>query len=102
MIKKVGEQIIVEFGTGDINIIPGILIEEEIGMIGLREQKPRETGLNNGDRAPDSTNMFKVLFQFNKIESIDVLIYSLNEVKDMMKNRKNIIDKFPESLKKEE
>lgn len=42
MIKKVDKQIIVEFGTGDINIIPGILIDEEIGMVGLREQKPRE------------------------------------------------------------
>lgn len=93
MIKKVGEQIIVEFGTGDINIIPGILIEEEIGMIGFREQQPRKIGLNNGDKAPNSTNMFKILLQFNKTESIDVLIHALNETKEMMENRKEIINK---------
>ena len=42
MIKRVDDQTIVEFGTGDINIIPGILTNEEIGIVGLREQKPRE------------------------------------------------------------
>lgn len=94
MIKEAGEQIIVEFGTGDINIIPGILIEEEMGIIGLRKQEPREIGLNNGDKAPESTNMFKILLQFNKTESIDVLIHSLNEVKEMMINRENIIQKY--------
>ncbi len=99
MIKKVGEQIIVEFGTGDINIIPGILIEEEIGMIGFREQQPRKIGLNNGDKAPNSTNMFKILLQFNKTESIDVLIHALNETKEMMKNRKEIINRVERKVR---
>ena len=93
MIKEVGGQTIIKFGTGDINIIPGILIEEEIGIIGFREQEAREIGLNNGDKAPDSTNMFKILLQFNKTESIDVLIHALNETKEMMENRKEIINK---------
>ena len=99
MIKKVGEQIIVEFGTGDINIIPGILIEEEIGMIGFREQQPRKIGLNNGDKAPNSTNMFKILLQFNKTESIDVLIHALNETKEMMKNRKEITNRVERKVR---
>lgn len=40
MIKQIPEtnQTIIEFGTGDINIIPGILKEEEIGIIALRKQ----------------------------------------------------------------
>ena len=93
MIKKEGKQTIVEFGTGDINIIQGILIEKEIGIVGFREQKPREIGLNNGDKAPDNTDEFKIILQFDKTESIDVLIHALNETKEMMKNRKEIIDK---------
>ena len=92
MIKKIGGQTIIKFGTGDINIIPGILTEEKIGIVGLREQEPRKIGLNNGDKAPDNTNAFEILMQFNKTESIDVLIYALNEAKEMMKNRKEIIN----------
>ena len=101
MIKQVGKQIIVQFGTGDINIIPGILIEEKAGIIGLREQKPREIGLNNGDKAPESTNMFKIILQFNKAESIDVLIHSLNEAKEMVENRKEIIQNTERKMKDE-
>lgn len=33
MIKKRGGQTTIEFGTGDINIIPGILIQEKIGNV---------------------------------------------------------------------
>ena len=96
MIREVGKQIIVEFGTGDINIIPGILIEEEMGIIGLREQEPRKIGLNNGDKPPENTNMFKILLQFNKVDSIDVLIHALEEKKKMMNNRNKIIKKAKE------
>ena len=94
MIKRCNKnQIIIQFGNGDVNIIPGILIEEDIGIVGLRNQKAREVGLNNGDKAPDNTEEFPILLQFNKKESIDVLIYALEEVKKMMKNRKEIIRK---------
>ena len=67
MIKRIDEQTIVNFGTGDINIIPGILTETEIGIVGLRNQAPREIGLKNGDKAPDNMNEFKVILQFTKI-----------------------------------
>ena len=93
MIKRVDEQTIVKFGSGDINIIPGILTDTEIGIVGLREQEPREIGLNNGDKAPDNVSEFKVILQFDKSESIDVLVYALNEAKKMMKNRNEIIKK---------
>ena len=96
MIKRIDEQTIVNFGTGDINIIPGILTETEIGIVGLRNQAPREIGLKNGDKAPDNMNEFKVILQFTKTESIDVLIYALNEAKKMMKNRNEIIKKVEE------
>lgn len=76
-----------------------IKVEEEIGMIGFREQQPRKIGLNNGDKAPNSTNMFKILLQFNKTESIDVLIHALNETKEMMKNRKEIINRVERKVR---
>ena len=95
MIKRLLDtnQIIIQFGTGDINIIPGILKEEEIGIIALREQKPREIGLNNGDKSPSNLYEIPIILQFNKTESIDVLIHTLKEVKDMMLNRQEWINK---------
>ena len=87
MIKQIPEtnQTIIQFGTGDINIIPGILKEEEIGIIALRNQAPREIGLNNGD--------IPIILQFNKTESIDVLIHSLEQTKEMMLHRNEWINK---------
>ncbi len=95
MIKRLLDtnQIIIQFGNGDINIIPGILKEEEIGIIALREQKPREIGLNNGDKSPSNLHEIPIILQFNKTESIDVLIHALKEAKDMMLNRQEWINK---------
>jgi hypothetical protein len=95
MIKQIPEtnQTIIEFGTGDINIIPGILKEEEIGIIALRNQKPRKIGLNNGDIPPNKLTEIPIILQFNKTESIDVLIYSLKETKEMMLHREEWINK---------
>lgn len=94
MIKRLLDtnQTIIQFGSGDINIIPGIL-KEEIGIIALREQKPREIGLNNGDKSPSSLEEIPIILQFNKTESIDVLIHALKETKDMMLNRQEWINK---------
>lgn len=95
MIKQIPEtnQTIIEFGTGDINIIPGILKEEEIGIIALRNQKPRKIGLNNGDIQPNKLTEIPIILQFNKTESIDVLIHSLKETKEMMLHREEWINK---------
>lgn len=95
MIKYVKEtgQTIIQFGTGDINIIPGILKEEEIGIICLRNQKTRKIGLNNGDKPPINTIEIPIILQFNKTESIDVLIHSLKETKEMMIHRQEWINK---------
>lgn len=87
------EQVIIQFETGDINILPGILKEEEIGIVALRNQKERKIGLNNGDIPPDNLNAIPVILQFNKVESIDVLIYALKETKEMMLNRDEWVNK---------
>ena len=95
MIKQVPDtkQTIIQFGTGDINIIPGILKEEEIGIVALREQKPRKIGLNNGDTSPNNIAEILIVLQFDKKESIDVLIHALKEVKEMMDNRQEWLNK---------
>lgn len=95
MIKQIPEtnQIIIQFGNGDINIIPGILKEEEIGIIALRNQKPREIGLNNGDTPPKNIELIPIILQFDKVESIDILIHALKETKEMMLNRQEWVNK---------
>lgn len=95
MIKQILEtnQTIIQFGNGDINIIPGILKEEEIGIIALRNQTPRKIGLNNGDIPPNNTIEIPIILQFNKTESIDVLIHALKETKEMMLHREEWINK---------
>ena len=54
MIKQIPEtnQTIIQFGTGDINIIPGILKEEEIGRVSTSdsETKIKEIVKNNKER----------------------------------------------------
>lgn len=91
MIKQDNKNTIILFGTGDINVVRGILKEEEAGILYLRNQEPREIGLNNGDRPSQDLDEYNVVLQFNKTESIDVLIQSLNEVKDMMQNRDKVL-----------
>lgn len=95
MIKQISEtnQTIIQFGTGDINIIPGILKEEEIGIIALRNQTPRKIGLNNGDVPPNNTIEIPIILQFSKTESIDILIHALKETKEMMLHREEWINK---------
>lgn len=97
MIKQVPEtnQTIIQFGTGDINILPGIMKEEDIGMIALRNQSPRKIGIYNGEKAETIKKMsdVPVILQFNKIESIDVLIFGLNQTKEMMLHREEWLNK---------
>lgn len=91
MIKQYDKNTVILFGTGDINIVSGIL-KEEAGIVCLRNQEPREIGLNNGDKPSQDLNDYTVTLQFNKIESIDVLIHSLTEVREMMQNRNKVLE----------
>ena len=93
MIKRADNQTILRFENGDINIVRGIVLDEEIGCLAFREQKPREIGLNNGDKPSLEMSDYSVIFNFTNTKSIDVLIHSLKEVKKMMNNRELIIKK---------
>lgn len=85
MIKTENNQTIIRFENGDINIVTGIMnIEEPLGVLAFREQQPRKIGMNNGDKPKELTE-YPVTLNFTNIESIDVLIKSLEIVKENLK-----------------
>lgn len=92
MIKTENNQTIIRFENGDINIATGIMnIEEPLGVIAFREQEPRKIAMHNGDKPKEITE-YPVIFNFTNTESIDVLIKSLELVKEDIKNRENILN----------
>lgn len=91
MIKTENNQTIIRFENGDINIVTGIMKQAKIGVLALREQKPRKIDLYNGDEPKELTE-YPIIFNFANIDSIDVLIKSLELVKEDMENRDKILD----------
>jgi len=81
MIKN---NVILEFGTGDINLISAISVVDGVGMVGFRNQEPREIGTVGDSTEFIEMTELPILMAFNKIESIDVVIDSLKEVKELM------------------
>lgn len=91
MIKTENNQTIIRFENGDINIVTGIMdIEEPLGVIAFREQESRQIAMHNGDKPKEITE-YPVIFNFTNEESINVLIKSLELVKEDMKNRNKIL-----------
>lgn len=84
MIRETKSQTIVTFENGDINIVTGVIEEENICLLAFREQEPRKIGMNNGDKPKEITE-YPIIFNFTNIDSIDVLIKSLEIVKENMK-----------------
>ncbi len=92
MIKTENNQTIVRFENGDINIVTGIMnIEEPLGVLAFREQKPRDIGMHNGDK-PKEIIEYPIIFNFTNIDSIDVLTKSLEILKKDLKNREEILN----------
>ncbi len=92
MIKEENKQTIIRFENGDINIVTGIMnIEEPLGVIAFREQKPRKIQMHNGDK-PKEIQEYPVIFNFTNTDSIDVLIKSLEIVREDMNNREKILN----------
>lgn len=84
MIKRDSKQTVLNFGTGDICINPGAI--QSSGIIGFKNQQPREIGSEGDIKAGKevSTDIFDVVMKFQKVESIDVVIDALNEVRGLM------------------
>lgn len=86
MIINKENNIELKFGTGDINVLTGYVIENEdrvIGYVGFRNQTPREIGLKNGDDVSNikSLDDMPIVMVFDKVESIDIVIEALNKAK---------------------
>ena len=96
MIKTENNQTIIRFENGDINIVTGIMnIEEPLGVLAFREQQPRKISMHNGDKQKELTE-YPVIFNFTNVESVDVLIKSLEIVKEDLKTRDKILNSFKE------
>ncbi|WP_440109964.1 hypothetical protein [Paenibacillus sp. QZ-Y1] len=86
-ILKYEGQTQIEFGTGDINVSPGLLqLDYPCGVIAFQ---PKESG-QIGERKKNETIVASpaetpVRMTFDKVESIDVVIRALKEAKRMMK-----------------
>lgn len=84
MIKIDNSQAVATFGTGDIGIYVATRIEDGLNILGFCSQMPREIG-RVGDfiaGEPIQNDEFQIIFEFPKVESIDVLIESLEQVRD--------------------
>lgn len=86
MIKGKAE---LEFGTGDICIASGYTKREDdkiTGFVLFDNQEPRKIGCGNGDIKAGGVDIEKypVVMEFNKKESIDVIIKILEDAKSFM------------------
>lgn len=94
MIKYFKDKVQVRFGKGDICIVRGWDLEEEgkTAGVGFMNQDPRPIGLDNRDSPKDieSVQELPVTLIFSNVESIDVMIYSLNQIKEFLLNDKDV------------
>lgn len=84
---KIGEQIKIEFGEGDIRIISSATTDGEVGYLALDNQTPpRPIGKNTEkEKTPFDPSNYPIVMNFTKTESIDALIGELlNAKRNMM------------------
>lgn len=90
MIKHFEDRVKLVFGTGDIGFNAGVFDDDRaIGPVGILifyNQEARNIGEVADIKAGTTVAFedFPVVMQFNKVESIDVLIEALNEAKQAM------------------
>ena len=88
MIKNLGHQTKMEFGTGDIGFNAGAIKEDDnkTGIIIFYNQEAREIGATGDIKAGQEVdiNDFPVIMKFYRKESIDVVIKALLEAKKEM------------------
>jgi hypothetical protein len=89
-ITKIEESVQLEFGSGDIEVMPGLLAtDSSVGAVCfLQKQEATPIGTHT-DYEPYKVAEIEetpVRMVFNKAESIDVVIRSLQEAKEFMLN----------------
>lgn len=86
-IIKHEDQMEVEFGSGDIKVSPGLLkLEQPCGVVVFQEyDRARPIGQwEENDRKIADPEETPIRMTFDKVESIDVVIWALQEAKRMM------------------
>ncbi len=85
MIKKLGHQTKMEFGTGDIGFNAGAIKEEgeKVGIVIFYNQEARGIGSTGDVKVGEEVdiNDFPLVMKFYKKESIDVIVEALLEAK---------------------
>jgi hypothetical protein len=79
-----------EFGTGDIEVAPGLLqLDETVGVVCFTQTAAKPIGVHTDyeEHKLMPIEETPVRMTFEKIESIDVLILALQEAKRMMINK---------------
>lgn len=94
-IVDIGESKQLEFGYGDIKISPALLkLDEIVGAVCFFNQEPRQIG----EQEKHSPNEEKTIEEtpvrmiFEKVESIDVVIWALEQTKKYMINGTTEVD----------
>lgn len=81
----INKNIQVVFGTGDISALIGCLNDRSSGVVQFTEIEPRPIGEKfKTDLKGMGINDAPVTFIFNKIESLDAVIYQLQKLRDIM------------------
>jgi hypothetical protein len=89
-IVQIGETKQLEFGYGDIEVAPGLLKEESVGVVCFYNgQKGKPIGVKTNYKEPVEVpvEITPVRMVFEKIESIDVVIRALQDTKRLMLSR---------------
>lgn len=89
MIKKIGEQYHLEFGSGDIHIRSGWYVpareKNRCGLVAFKNyDKPMLIGLQNTISEEIELWRYPIYMTFSKPESIDALIAELQNARDEM------------------
>lgn len=89
-ITKIADSIELEFGSGDIEVMPGLLdTDNTVGAVCFmrkQEATPIGTRTEYSPHKKAEVEETPVRMVFNKVESIDVVIRSLQEAKEFMLN----------------
>ncbi len=73
------------FGTGDIGAHVGCLSDRSSGVVQFTEIEPRPIGEKfTSDKKKLEIDRAPVTLIFNKIESLDAVIYQLKKLRDIM------------------
>lgn len=81
----INKNVQVVFGTGDISAMVGCRSDRSSGIVQFTEMEPRPIGEKFiSDQNEMKIDDAPVTFVFNKVESLDAVIYQLQKLRDIM------------------